>query len=103
MLDKLEISFPGIKNSIEQYYTSSPLTYRDYTATKEGSMYGIEHNINYPMQTLISQRTKIPNFFLTGQNINSHGIFGVTIGALMTCAEFLGINFIINDIEKSNN
>lgn len=103
LLDKLEISFPGIKNSIEHYYTSSPLTYRDYTATSEGSMYGIEHNINYPMQTLISQRTKIPNFFLTGQNINSHGIFGVTIGAIITCAEFLGINFIINDIEKSNN
>jgi all-trans-retinol 13,14-reductase len=103
MLDKLEKSFPGIKNSIESYYTSSPLTYRDYTATKEGSMYGIERDKNFPTQTLVSQRTKIPNLFLTGQNINSHGILGVTIGAVITCAEFLGINFIIKDIEKTNN
>ncbi len=103
LLDKLENAFPGIKNSIESYCTSSPLTYLNYTATKEGSMYGIKRDKNFPMQTLISHRTKIPNLFLTGQNINSHGVLGVTIGAVITCSEFLGINFIIKDIEKINN
>ncbi|MDL2227609.1 NAD(P)/FAD-dependent oxidoreductase [Odoribacter sp. OttesenSCG-928-L07] len=102
MLDKLEESFPGIKEKIESVYTSSPLTYRDYTATKHGSMYGIIRDKNFPTQTLISQRTKLPNLFMTGQNINSHGILGVTIGAMITCSEFLGINEIIKDIEKAN-
>ncbi len=55
---------------------------------------------NFPLQTLISQRTKIPNLFMTGQNINSHGILGVTIGAIITCAEFIGINQIIKDNSK---
>ncbi len=36
---------------------------------------------------------------MTGQNINSHGILGVTIGAALTCAEFLGLNKIIDEIE----
>jgi all-trans-retinol 13,14-reductase len=102
MLDKLEVSFPKIKNAIEAVYTSSPLTYRDYTATKEGSMYGIIRDKSFPSHTLVSQRTKIPNLFLTGQNINSHGILGVTIGAMITCAEFLGINTVIREIEKAN-
>ncbi|MDR1182085.1 MAG: NAD(P)/FAD-dependent oxidoreductase, partial [Bacteroidales bacterium] len=102
MLHKLEESFPAIRESIEAVYSSTPLTYRDYTATKDGSMYGIIRNKNFPTQTLVSQRTKIPNLFLTGQNINSHGILGVTIGAMITCAEFLGINTIIREIEKSN-
>ncbi len=102
MLDKLEESFPGIKDAIESVYTSSPLTYRDYTATKEGSMYGIVRDKNFPTQTLVSQRTKVPNLFLTGQNINSHGILGVIIGAMITCAEFLGMNQIIREIDRSN-
>ncbi len=99
-LDVLEQSFPGIRSCIECYETSTPLTYRDYTATKEGSMYGIIRDKNFPTQTLVSQRTKIPNLFMTGQNINSHGILGVTIGAALTCAEFLGLNKIISEIEN---
>lgn len=97
-LEVLEESFPGIRNSIEDYTTSSPLTYRDYTATCRGSMYGVSRDKNFPTQTLVSQRTKIPNLFMTGQNINSHGILGVTIGAALTCAEFLGLNRIIEEI-----
>lgn len=102
LLNKLEESFPGIKNSIESVYTSTPLTYRDYIATKNGSMYGIIRDKNFPTQTLVSQRTKIPNLFMTGQNINSHGILGVIIGAMITCAEFLGMNHIIREIDKAN-
>ncbi len=98
-LDVLEESFPGIRSSIEGYTTSSPLTYRDYTATCHGSMYGVLRDKNFPTQTLVFQRTKIPNLFMTGQNINSHGILGVTIGAALTCAEFLGLNRIIEEIE----
>lgn len=98
-LDVLEQSFPGIKSHIENYETSTPLTYQDYTATRYGSMYGIIRDKNFPTQTLVSQRTKVPNLFMTGQNINSHGILGVTIGAALTCAEFLGLNKIIDEIE----
>jgi all-trans-retinol 13,14-reductase len=99
---KLEKSFPNILSDIEAYETSTPLTYRDYTATKEGTMYGIVRDKNFPVQTLVSQRTKVPNLFMTGQNINSHGILGVSIGAIITCAEFLGVNYIIEQIQKAN-
>lgn len=102
LLNKLEESFPDILESIENYYTSTPLTYRDYTATKEGSMYGIIRDKNFPSQAYVSQRTKIKNLLLTGQNINSHGILGVIIGGIITSAEFLGINTIINDINSAN-
>jgi len=102
LINKLNEQFPNIKNCISEYYTSSPLTYRDYTATVNGSMYGILRDKNYPIQTRISQRTKIPNFFFTGQNVNSHGILGVTIGAITTCAEFLGNSLIVRQIEEAN-
>lgn len=97
LLQELEKSFPGINSCIESYYTSTPLTYQNYTNTMYGSMYGIIRDKNFPTQTLVSQRTKIPNLFMTGQNINSHGILGVTIGAVITCAEFLGLNEVIQE------
>ncbi|MCL1868082.1 MAG: FAD-dependent oxidoreductase [Paludibacter sp.] len=98
LINRLNEQFPNIKDCISDYYTSSPLTYRDYTATVRGSMYGILKDKNNPIQTRISQRTKIPNFFFTGQNINSHGILGVTIGAIITAAEIVGKEKIISEI-----
>lgn len=103
MIDKLAMSFPGIKDKIDAYWTSTPLTYQNYTYTKDGAMYGIAHDKNNPAQTRISERTKIPNLFFTGQNINSHGILGVTIGALITCAYLIGLPHIVRDILASEN
>ena len=102
LLDALERELPGTKAAIEAYWTSTPLTYRDYTGTKEGSMYGIMRDKNFPTQTLVTQRTKIPNLFLTGQNINSHGILGVIIGAILTCSEIIGADTIIRQIQQHN-
>ena len=96
----LEEDFPGIRNNIENYWTSTPLTYQDYTATKEGSTYGVLRDVTSPMQTFISQRTKIPNLFLTGQNTNSHGILGVIISAIITAGELVGRNTLINELKN---
>jgi all-trans-retinol 13,14-reductase len=101
MLRELEKQMPGTRANIEQYYTSTPLTYLDYTGTEKGSMYGVVRDCNELAQTTISQRTKIPNLFQTGQNINSHGILGVIIGAIITAGELLGISAIMHQIRKA--
>lgn len=87
IIDILEQSFPGIKQDIEAYETSTPLTYRDYTVTTNGSTYGILHDKNAMEQTQISQRTKVPNLILTGQNIHWHGMLGVTVSAMLASRE----------------
>ncbi len=101
IINKLNEHFPGIKDCITDYYTSSPLTYRDYTATVEGAMYGVIKDKNLPMQTRISQRTKIPNFYFTGQNINSHGMLGVIVSAISTASELVPKEKIISDINNA--
>ena len=102
LLDLVAIKFPGIRSHIDSYYTSTPLTYRDYTGTPEGSSYGILKDYKQPYRTLISPRTKIGNLFFTGQNLNLHGILGVTIGAVMTCGEIIGHEYLVNKIIESN-
>ena len=74
---------------------------RDYTGIPEGSMYGIERDFNDPVVTNILPRTKIPGLYFTGQNINLHGVLGVTIGSILTCGEILGIEYLVNKIRKN--
>ncbi len=100
LIDQIEKQYPGFKASINNYYTSTPLTMKAYTGTRNGSMYGIVHDCNNPLKTKISPRTKIPNLLLSGQNINFHGALGVTIGSVFTCTEMLGMEYLL---EKINN
>jgi phytoene dehydrogenase-like protein len=100
LLNRVAEVFPEVKDAVEYSYSASPLTYRDYTGTREGSMYGVVRDCTRPIESYISPRTKIPNLFLTGQNINLHGITGVLCGALITCGIFVEINEIIREIDK---
>jgi len=91
---------PGLRDRITGCYTSTPLTYRNYTLTPEGSAYGLRKDFRNPMITLLPPRTPIPNLLLTGQNLMLHGLHGVTMTALFTCAEVLGKEPIWNIVKN---
>jgi all-trans-retinol 13,14-reductase len=81
-------------------YTSTPLTYRDYTLTPNGSAYGVRKDCRNLVLTMLSSRTPIPNLLLTGQNLMLPGLEGVAMTALLTCADLIGndkIQTIIKD------
>jgi all-trans-retinol 13,14-reductase len=101
LLESTEKMFPGIKSLISNYFTATPLTYRDYTGTPQGSLYGIMRDYNKPYESIIYPRTKISNLLLTGQNVNMHGVLGVTIGAIMTCSELLGMDYLIRKVNNA--
>jgi all-trans-retinol 13,14-reductase len=96
----VEQQFPGFTEAIESYYSATPLSARDYIGTADGSLYGIIKDYRDPMRTFISPRTKIPNLFLTGQNLNLHGVLGVTVSAVLTCSEIVGLQYLIDKIRN---
>lgn len=89
-----ETVIPGLHDMISQQYTSTPLTYRDYTLTPDGSAYGVRRDCRNLVITMLSPRTPIPNLLLTGQNLMLHGLEGVSMTALLTCSELLGKEYI---------
>lgn len=89
LLDALEQEIPGIRDDIERYYTSTPLTYFDYTGVPEGAMYGTAKDVNMVGGGYLSARTGIPNLLLAGQCVTLHGMLGVLAGSLTTCSEIL--------------
>ncbi len=104
-LQELEKKFPDIRAHIQSVYTSTPLSYRDYIGCNQGAMYGYTKDVNNPLKSFISPKTKISNLFFTGQSLNMHGILGVTISGVVTCSEILGSEYLLNKIvgsEKKN-
>lgn len=98
LIDYIDRFHPGLKQAVEDYSTSTPLTYRDYTATCEGSAYGIIKDYNDVLICLLPVKTKIPNLFITGQNNNVHGMIGVFLTAMYTCSEFVGAQYLAKKV-----
>ena len=80
----------GLEEAVDKVFTSSPLTWRDYTASAEGSAYGIMKDWRNPLGSVISPRTPVGNLFLTGQNLNLHGILGTSMTSFLTASAVLG-------------
>lgn len=102
LLQRVEAHCPELRGNIEHYYTSTPLTYEDYTGTERGAMYGCAKDIRLGAACRVAHRTKVPNVLQTGQNINSHGLLGVLVGTIVTCSELVSPRRLYDDIAKAN-
>ena len=94
----VEKRLPMLRGSIDQVYTSTPLTYQRYTHSYEGSAYGIRKDWKSPITTILAPRTPIENVLLTGQNLNLHGVLGVSMTSVITAAQIIGMETIKEQI-----
>lgn len=101
LMDKVAERYPELKENIHAYQVASPLTFRDYMGSPDGSIYGIMADVQNEASTRIPIRTKIPNLMFTGQNIGIHGVLGVSINAVAACGELLGLDYLLQKINKA--
>ncbi len=101
LIDFISEKFPGIRSKIKSHYASTPLTFRDYIGVRDGSLYGIEKDAADPLKSFISPKLKVQNILLTGQNLNMHGVLGVTVGAVLTCSLLLGTEYLLKKINDA--
>lgn len=93
--------FPEWKDLLQDYYVSTPLSYRDYIGVHRGNLYGHRKDAKNPLYTLIPPKTKLPNVYLTGHGSYMHGILGVTVGAVASCSEILGKSNLLAKIRQT--
>lgn len=98
LLEQLYKKFPQLKGNVLNTHVSTPLSFRDYIGCPTGSFYGFERNNQDPMKTALAVQTRIPNLSLTGQNINIHGILGVTVSGVLACLKFVDRKKLLTDI-----
>ena len=85
----------------EYIETASPLTLRDWNGTTDGSCYGLHATVQNPALTTLSPRTRLDNLFLTGQDVNFHGMVGTSLTAILTAEAIVGSNTIVNRINNN--
>lgn len=90
LLALLKREMPELEGNVEEMFSSTPLTIRDYNGIHRGSMYGFHKDCNHIMYTQLSVNTKVRNLYLTGQSVNLHGMCGVAITSVMTAESILG-------------
>lgn len=104
LIDLVNEVFPNFKDSIDKVFSGSPLTIRDYLRTKGGGLYGYKKNCENIIKAQILPRTKIENLFLTGQNLNLHGILGVPLSSIVTVGQLVGgVDYLVEKINTNKN
>lgn len=98
LLVALEEKFPDIRSCIKSVHSASPLSYRDYLGSPEGSMYGMVKDYQNSMATYVAHNTKLKNLYFTGQNVNLHGILGVCISAFVSCSSMLDLEKLLQKV-----
>ena len=96
----MERLYPGFGDRVEYVTASSPLTIRDYYGNKEGSNYGFLRDSHDLMRSQLFVSTKVRRLYLTGQNVNIHGLCGVSLTAIQTAEAFVGPNVIVAKINN---
>lgn len=66
---------------------ATPLTFRDYTNSPAGALYGCKHTLaQYNPQPV----TRIPNLWLAGQSVVAPGVMGAVVSAFLVCGFIVG-------------
>ena len=94
LLQHLFKQLPQLKEKVELYEFSTPLTAKHFSNYKQGSLYGIDHNTKRFRQNFLRPKTKIKNLYLTGQDIVTAGVGAALFSGLITAIAITGVNFI---------
>jgi all-trans-retinol 13,14-reductase len=101
LLKLLEKQWPSLRDKILAIESNTPLTYEHYTHTPQGSLYGIIRSNAEPLHTQIAPKTKIANLTFVGQNIDIHGVLGVTVGAFMAAGLYVNLEQLIQKVKEA--
>ena len=90
-LYKLE---PQVKDAIDFYELSTPITTKHFVNYEKGEIYGLDHSPERFEQKFLRPHTPIKNFYLTGQDIVTAGIGAALFAGLITASAITKKNLL---------
>jgi len=85
---------PQLKDKIDHYELSTPLTTRHFVNYDKGEIYGLDHTPKRYHQRFLQPRTPIKNFYLTGQDIVTAGVAAALFSGVLTTSAMTGKNLM---------
>ena len=94
LLTHLFEQFPHLKDHIDHYELSTPLTTKNFVNYSHGELYGIDHTPARFRQRFLKPLTPIKGLYLTGQDIVTAGVGGALFSGLITASAMTGRNYM---------
>ena len=94
LLKVLYKQLPQLEGKINCYELSTPLTTKHFVNYNNGEVYGLDHSPSRFRQPFLKPRTKIKNFYLTGQDIVTAGVGGALFSGVLTAMAITGKNVL---------
>lgn len=91
---------PQVKDALDYYELSTPLSTKHFCNFSKGEIYGIEHTPERFRKKHLHPKTPVKHFYLTGSDIVTAGVGGALFGGVLTASSMLGKN-VMKDIFKT--
>ena len=90
LLEKLFEKMPHLRDKVDYYELSTPLSTDYFCRYTHGEIYGLNHDPSRFKQDWLRPKTDIPGLYLTGQDIMTCGVAGGLISGLLTTLAISG-------------
>jgi len=92
LLNMLVKVLPQLKDKIDYYELSTPLSTKQFMNHAKGEIYGLEHNPERFRAQLLRPTTPVKNLYLTGQDVFMASVTGAMMGGILTASKILRKN-----------
>ncbi|ASK34892.1 FAD-dependent oxidoreductase [Alcanivorax sp. N3-2A] len=90
LLEKLFEKMPHLREHLDYYELSTPLSTAYFCRYPSGEIYGLNHDPARFEQRWLRPKTEIPGLYLTGQDILTCGVAGAMVAGLLTAVAASG-------------
>lgn len=90
----LEVLFerkPQLRDALDYYEISTPLSTQFYQLNEQGEIYGLDHWVDRFKQGFLHPQTPIKNLYMTGADVMTAGVGGGLMGGVMSTMCMLGL------------
>lgn len=101
LLDELFRLEPQVKDYVDYYELSTPLTTKHFVNYEKGEIYGLDHSPERFKNKFLRPHTPVKNLYLTGQDIMTAGVGSAMFSGLVTTCAMLKRN-ILGKVVKGN-
>lgn len=90
LLEKLFEKHPNLREHVDYYELSTPLSTAWFCRYPTGEIYGLDHDPERFNQQWLQPKTRIPGLYLTGQDVLTCGVMGALVAGLTTTLAVTG-------------
>jgi len=91
LLNKLFEREPQLRDKLDYYELSTPLSTQFYQKNVSGEIYGLDHFVERFNKPFLHPQTPVKNLYMTGADIMTAGVGGALMAGVITTMRMLGL------------